>query len=303
MPETVRPLDDDIIQTFQIESSNLRGRVARLGSTLDEILARHAYPEPVARLLGETIVLATALAGMLKYDGIFTLQTKGDGPIRLMVADVTSTGDIRGYAQFDEGRLASTDAGAGAVPSLLGTGYLAFTVDQGEDTERYQGIVELAGDELTDSIQHYFRQSEQLATGLRVAVRRDAGGWHGGVLLLQRMPEEGGEPMPSSDTEDDWRRAMVLMSTLTPEELTDAGLPVNGLLYRLFHEEGVRVWPPSPVRAGCRCSRERVETVLRSLPRAELDELKVNDEIRVTCEFCSTTYGFDDADLGRLNED
>jgi molecular chaperone Hsp33 len=300
--ETARPLDDDIIQTFQIESSSLRGRIVRLGSVLDEILDRHAYPEPVARLLGETITLATALAGMLKYEGIFTLQTKGDGPIRLMVADVTSTGDIRGYAQFDADRLAGAEIGAGAVPSLLGSGYLAFTVDQGENSERYQGIVELTGSDLTDSIQHYFRQSEQLVTGLRVAVRQDADGWHGGSLLLQRMPTEGGEPAPSSGTEDDWRRAMVLMSTLTPEELTDRGLEVNELLFRLFHEEGVRVWAPSPVSAGCRCSRERVETVLRSLPRAELDELKVEDEVRVTCEFCSTTYGFGDADLDRLNQ-
>lgn len=307
MTETVRPLDDDIIQTFQIESSNLRGRIVRLGATLDEILTRHAYPEPVAHLLGETIALATALAGMLKYEGIFTLQTKGDGPVRLMVADVTSTGDIRGYAQFDADRLPGAGTGgtgdAGTVPTLLGEGYLAFTVDQGENTERYQGIVELTGTELTDSIQHYFRQSEQLVTGLQVAVRRDAGGWRGGALLLQRMPQEGGGPVvPSSDTEDDWRRAMVLMSTLTPGELSDADLPANGLLYRLFHEEGVRVWPPAPVRAGCRCSRERVATVLRSLPREELDELKVEDEVRVTCEFCSTTYGFGDADLDGLKE-
>ena len=169
---------DDLVQPFQIDSSGLRGRLVRLGPALDEILTRHAYPEPVAMMLGEAIALAAALAGALKYEGVFTLQTKGDGPIGMLVADVTSAGALRGYAQYDAGKLAKAIAtspggatGIGdSVPRLLGAGHLAFTVDQGEHTDRYQGIVELQGSTLAECAHHYFRQSEQVEAGLKVAV-------------------------------------------------------------------------------------------------------------------------------------
>jgi len=295
------PLNDDIVQPFQIDASHLRGRLVRVGPVLDEILSKHAYPEPVARLLGETITLAITLAGALKYEGIFTLQTKGDGPISLMVADVTSTGDVRGYAQFDAERLAGADIDSSApVPALLGNGYLAFTVDQGEHTERYQGIVELSGDTLSDGIQHYFRQSEQLDTGIKVAVAFTDLGWRGGALMLQRLPEDQVQQTLGSDVADDWRRAMVLMGTCTDKEMLDPNLPANDLLFRLFHEDGVRVWAPANLNASCRCSRDRVATVLASLPRDEIAELKVNGNVEVTCEFCNSTYTFDDAQLDHI---
>jgi molecular chaperone Hsp33 len=297
----VNPLIDDIVQPFQIDASHLRGRLVRVGPVLDEILSKHAYPEPVARLLGETITLAITLAGALKYEGIFTLQTKGDGPISLMVADVTSTGDIRGYAQFDAERLAAADiASTAPVPALLGNGYLAFTVDQGEHTERYQGIVELSGDTLSDGIQHYFRQSEQLDTGIKVAVAFTDLGWRGGALMLQRLPEDQVQRTLGSDVADDWRRAMVLMGTCTDQEMLDPNLPANDLLFRLFHEDGVRVWAPTNLNASCRCSRDRVATVLASLPRDEIADLKVNGNVEVTCEFCNSTYTFDDAQLDHI---
>src|SRR5579862_5509004 len=148
---TAAPRLDDLVQPFQIDAPGLRGRLVRLGASVDEVLRRHDYPEPVARLLGETLALTAALAGALKYDGVFSLQTKGDGPIRMMVADITSAGAMRGYAAFDEQALADALAGAGTaplaapVPRLLGRGHLAFTVDQGAASERYQGIVELSG--------------------------------------------------------------------------------------------------------------------------------------------------------------
>jgi molecular chaperone Hsp33 len=297
----VNPRNDDIVQPFQIDASDLRGRLVRVGPVLDEILSKHAYPEPVARLLGETITLAITLAGALKYEGIFTLQTKGDGPISLMVADVTSTGDVRGYAQFDAERLTAADAGSAApVPTLLGTGYIAFTVDQGEHTERYQGIVELSGETLSDSIQHYFRQSEQLDTGIKVAVAFTDVGWRGGALMLQRLPEDQVQQTLGSDVADDWRRAMVLMGTCTDRELLDPNLSANDLLFRLFNEDGVRVWAPTDLNASCRCSRERVATVLASLPRDEIADLKVNGNVEVTCEFCNSTYTFDDAQLDHI---
>lgn len=292
----------DLVQPFQIEASHLRGRAVRLGPELDGILRRHAYPEPVARFLAETLTLAVLLASMLKYEGIFTLQTKGDGPIGLMVADVTSVGDLRAYAQFDAEALAraAADVEIAPAPALLGKGYIAFTVDQGSDTDRYQGIVELYGKTLADCVQHYFRQSEQIDTGITVAVDRVDGEWRAGAVMVQRLPTEGGTA-PASDTEDDWRRAMVMLASASTAELTDPALPVSDLLYRLYHEDGVRLWPAQPLRFGCRCSRERVEGMLARLPREEVGTLKLDDgRVEVVCQFCSSAYHFDDADLERV---
>ena len=297
------PPPADLVQPFQIESGGTRGRLVRLGPLIDTVLGQHAYPAPVALLLAEMLALAAALASALKFDGVFTLQTKGDGPIRLMVAALTSGGDMRGYAQFDADRLAALTASAGpslSVPRLLGAGYLAFTVDQGEHTERYQGIVELTGATLVDCIHHYFRQSEQFEAGIKLAVAAD-GGWRAGVLMLQRLPGEGGVADPDGgeleSAEDGWRRALALMGSATSAELTDPALAPNDLLYRLFHEDGVRVFTPLALRAGCRCSRGRVEDMLRALPRDDVEHLKVDGLIDVTCEFCNVHYRFDEADL------
>ncbi|WP_207462416.1 Hsp33 family molecular chaperone HslO [Azospirillum sp. SYSU D00513] len=303
---SVQPLSDDYFVPFQIEASQLRGRMVKVGPALDDILKRHAYPDSVARLLAETAALAVLLSSMLKYEGIFTLQTKGDGPIRLMVADVTSVGDLRCYAQFDEEavRKAERDVDIAPAAALLGKGYIAFTVDQGQDTDRYQGIVELYGKTLADCVQHYFRQSEQIDTGLTVVADKDSetGAWRAGGIMVQRLPEDPNSHLPPSDTrEDDWRRAMVLLSTATGDELLDPALPAQTLLHRLFHEDGLRAWAPTALRFGCRCSRERVSDMLASLPRAEVEELKVDDKnVEVTCQFCSTTYAFDEAELDRV---
>ena len=302
----IRQTPMDQVQPFQIERGGTRGRLVRLGPLIDTVLAQHDYPEAVALLLAEMLSLAAALASALKFDGVFTLQTKGDGPIRLMVADVTSGGDVRGYAQFDAARLAALTASAGAglsVPRLLGAGHLAFTVDQGEHTERYQGIVELTGATLVECIHHYFRQSEQLEAGIKLAVSGERG-WRAGVLMLQRLPGEGldddGEEGELETADDGWRRALALMASATSAELTDPALAPNDLLYRLFHEDGVRVFTPLTLRAGCRCSRGRVEDMLRALPRDDVEHLKVDGQIEVTCEFCNTQYRFEEADLARF---
>jgi molecular chaperone Hsp33 len=290
----------DCTQPFEIEKSNVRGRMVRLGDELDLILTRHAYPKPVARFLAETLTLAVMLASTLKYEGVFSLQTRGDGPIRLMVADVTSTGDLRAYAQFDEDALAKVagDIAIAPAPALLGKGHIAFTVDQGPDTERYQGIVELYGKTLADCVQHYFRQSEQIDTGITVPVDRDEDGhWRSGGVLLQRLP---GERHPASDEEDGWRRAMVLLTTATTEELVDPALRPSELLMRLYHEDGVRVWPVQALRFGCRCSRERVTTMLGTMSRDDIEAMKVDGVVEVACQFCSTVYRFDDDDLAAI---
>jgi molecular chaperone Hsp33 len=306
---------DDMVLPFQIDSHALRGRLVRLGSTIDAILNRHDYPEPVAVLLGEALVLAAALAATLKYDGVFTLQTKGDGPVTMMVADVTTEGALRGYAQVNrsklEAALASATRGAaaagldGPVPRLLGAGYLAFTVDQGPETERYQGIVELTGATLADCIHHYFRQSEQFQAAINLAVGRVADAtdsqprWRGGALMIQRLPDPRGAE--AEEREEGWRSAMVLMASGTRKELLDPALPPERLLYRLFHEEGVRVYQTRHLSDSCRCSRQRVTGMLRGLPMAELDDLKVDGKLIVTCEFCNRSYGFSEGDLAGLH--
>lgn len=291
---------DDIVQPFQIDPFRLRGRLVRLGPTLDRILTRHDYPAPVATLLGEAIALAISLSGALKYEGVFTLQTKGDGPIRLLVADVTTAGAVRGYAQFDADKLAQLGSDAGlSVPRLLGAGYLALTVDQGEHTERYQGIVALEGATLAECVHHYFRQSEQVEAGIKVAVgqRRDPDGhlrWRGGTLMIERLPKDSGADAAREAEDEGWRRAMVLMATGTSEELLDPDLTPEALLFRLFHEDGVRAYRPHALAAQCRCSRERVERMLTALPSHDLVDLAVDGKLVVTCEFCNAAYSFDE---------
>lgn len=293
---------DDLIQPFKIEGQAVRGRLVRLGPLIDTVLERHRYPPVVAERLGELVALAAALAGALKYEGVFTLQTKGDGPIGLMVADVGSDGAVRGYAQFDAAKLAAVSAGDGgsvSVPRLLGTGYLAFTVDQGAHTERYQGIVELTGATLAECVHHYFRQSEQLDAVVKVAAGQTPDGWRAGALMLQRLPPSAGA---ADEAEDGWRRTLAFMASSTLEELLDAGLTPYDLLYRLFHEDGVRVFAAVGLRPGCRCSRDRVERVLLSLPADELDTFKIDGRIVVTCEFCSARYDFTDEQVAALRD-
>jgi molecular chaperone Hsp33 len=310
--------DDDRVQPFQVEAQAIRGRLVRLGPLADAVLSRHAYPPEVAALLGQSLALGATLAGMFKYDGVFSLQTRGNGPVGMLVTDVTGDGDVRGYARYDAARLAEAArehaAGHGAqgvVPRLLGTGYLAFTVDQGPDTERYQGIVELQGAELVDCVHHYFRQSEQLDAAFKVAVGRVGGGngqgqWRAAGLALQRLPLEGGEGDAPEDAaaqerrEDGWRRALIMMGSATNAELLDPALGAHDLLYRLFHEDGVRVFRQRRLRAGCRCSAERVERVLRALSDAELAEMTVGGRVTVVCQFCMREYAYDEAEVKAL---
>ena len=307
---------DDLIQPYQIERFSLRGRLVRLGAVADAILSQHDYPEPVAAILGETLALAAVLAGALKYKGVFTLQTKGDGPVSMLVADVTSDGSMRGYAQFDAAGLEAAQEGPveGPVPRLLGAGHLAFTVDQGPETERYQGIVDLAGATMAECAHHYFRQSEQLETAIMLACERVGGAevaksdsgnprWRAAGITLQRMPASGGAgglPFDDADDEDGWRHALTLMGTVRENELLGPAPGPHDLLYRLYHEDGVRVFRPRRLVARCRCARGRVAATLKALPRDELDDMKIDGDVVVTCQFCNADYVFDDSQLDAL---
>lgn len=279
---------DNLVQTFQLESSNLRGRILRLGSVLDDMLARHRYPDPVMRLTGEAAVLALLLSSMLKYEGIFTLQLQGDGPVKMIVADITG-GVVRSCARFDPDEIIEEISNP---MILMGKGYLAFTVDQGDDMERYQGVVALSGKSFSDSVLHYFSQSEQIVTGIRMAMEKRDGKWRAGAIMLQQLPEQKSE-REGEAAEDSWRTAMVLLESCTEGELLDPAVTQEDLLFRLFHEDGVRVYDPQPISEGCRCSYERAENILGMMTAEERGDMVVDGKITVKCEFCSREYAFD----------
>lgn len=317
--------DDDIIQPFQLELSGLRGRVVRLGSTLNDILSAHDYPMPVAHLLAETVATSLVLSSMLKYEGIFTLQSSSEGPVRTIVADVTSAGGVRGYAGYSQELITAMENAAKRptkgiyegfdLREMTGKGYLAFTVDQGANTDRYQGIVELIGLELAESVRHYFNQSEQLGTSLKVAASYDPeAGWRAGAIMLQRMPDPSigmtpqdsvlpFRPEAAEEKNEDWSRSTILLQSVRDDELVKPTLHSHELLMRLFHEEGVRIFTPQSVSKQCRCSPERVQEVLSTLSPEDREHAAVNGAIEMTCEFCSKTYRFRPSDLSCIAVD
>lgn len=295
--ETVSTPFGDFIQPFQIERPGLRGRLVRLGPVVEAVLAGHAYPRPVADLLAESLALGTVLASGLKYEGTFTLQMQGEGPIGLLIVDIGSNGDIRGYARFDVEGIGALGSSEDAVPRLFGGGRMAFTVDQGPDTDRYQSITNLEGASLTECAHTYFRQSDQLETAIKLCGSGQAvgaGGRRAAALMIQRLP---GAAELEMSADDDWRRAVALMSSVTSAELLSPDIEANALLYRLFHEDGIRVFHRREVRHRCRCSRERVENVLSALPADDIQSLLEDGRITVTCEFCGRAYVFEDRDV------
>ncbi|MDD9909095.1 MAG: Hsp33 family molecular chaperone [Ahrensia sp.] len=302
----------DHVIPFAVSALDVRGRAVQLGPMLDSILDRHAYPEPVSRLLAEAITLTVLLGTALKFEGKFILQTQSDGPVSMIVTEFRTPGSIRAYARFDEDRLAEN----GKDPvALLGKGILAMTIDQGPHTQRYQGIVALDGIGLEEVARRYFRQSEQIPTEVRLGVgevltRQEGEGpqhsWTAGGVLLQFLPDSeermrlkdlpGGDGAIEDDgfqQDDAWTEAQALMGTIEDVELTDSAVQPERLLYRLFHEHGVRVFETNAVLDACSCSRDRVHNVLASMSDEERAQSAENGRIRVTCEFCSTAYEFD----------
>ncbi len=289
---------DDLILPFQAEQADVLGRLVKLGPTVDTILSRHDYPEAVSRLLGEAVALTALLGAALKSEGKFIFQASTDGPVDLLVADYQVPGGLRGYARFSADQVANLPAGA----PLLGQGHLAMTIDRGLETERYQGVVPLEGESLTEAADTYFRQSEQLPTFIHLAVARhyrpDKGSvWRAGGLLVQKLTREGGRSGSRAAVfeEEDWTRAKALAETVEDHELLDPMLPPDRLLYRLFHEEKVRAYRAIPLETYCSCSRERVEELLKRFSPEDLDDMVVDGEVWVTCEFCNSRYRFDPA--------
>ncbi|MAF68201.1 MAG: molecular chaperone Hsp33 [Micavibrio sp.] len=284
---------DNIVQTFQLESSSIRGRVLKIGSVLEEIIQKHGYPETVNYLIAELTGLSLLLASILKYDGVFTLQLQGDGPISMMVADVDADNGVRACATFDADKVAEIDYKKAQLKDFFGEkSYLAFTVDPGGDMDRYQGIVSLEGASLSEAADHYFQQSEQLQTTLKLKVKKLGKSWRAGGIMIQRMPLDSKvvqEEVKESGDED-WSRSSILLGTVTDEELTDPRLHENTLLTRLFHEEGVRVYTPEPIIHTCRCSERKLDNVLATLPLEDLEHITIDGKIEIKCEFCSKIY-------------
>lgn len=298
----------DLAQPFVLAGGAFRGRLVRLNTSITTILQLHKDPEVVSELLGEAMVSAVALASGIKYDGVFTLQAQGKGAVHTLVADVTSAGHLRACAKFDDEKLKSALSRGRPehlAAHLLGAGHLAFTVDQGPDTERYQGIVELSSTSIAESVHTYFRQSEQIASALMVAVAppdKTHLTWRAGAIVIQRMPDVGGRPiMNDEEAEDAWRTAVILMGSATKRELLDLTITPANLLHRLFGTIGVAATTPKEITFGCRCSRERSERILASFPVEEVRALAEDGVVRMTCEFCSTEYTFTESDVNQFS--
>jgi molecular chaperone Hsp33 len=276
-----------------------------MGPAISSILGKHAYPEAVSALLGEAMTLTTMLGAALKFDGKFILQTSSQGPVNFLVAHYYAPGNIRGYASFDESAFdASSAEVSSAGQGLLGDGHLAMTIDQGPEMERYQGIVPLEGGSLSETADLYFRQSEQLPTFIKIAIARHYEGgrddrpgswsWRAGGLMVQKLTGEGGAARSNGhDLEDAWTRAQLLAATVEDHELLDPLLAPERLLYRLFHEEQVRALETRPISAFCQCSRERVEQMLASFSRGEIEDMIEGGRVQVTCQFCNAHYAFE----------
>jgi len=301
----------DYVLPFQLDSSGARGRLIRLGPAIDEILNKHDYPEPVLLLLGEAVALTAMLGAALKFDGKLILQTQSNGPVSFLVVHYSSPGHLRGYASYNREAVKKAANGGTGPERMLGEGHLAMTIDPGAGMERYQGIVALTGGTLTDAAHEYFDRSEQIPTFIRIAVARQytaasktdgsRWSWRGGGLMVQKLTAEGGRPQgeqlshsAEAFAEDDgWRRASALARTVEDHELLDPALAPERLLYRLFHEENVRVFDASQLDAQCNCSRQRVETILDQFSAEDLEGMADGNVITVTCEFCNTNYKFD----------
>ena len=293
-------LEDDIILPFQVGETAIRGRVARLGPAIDEILSRHEFPDPVSIILGEATALVAMMGSSLKFKGRLIFQAKGDGPLSMLVSDFTAGGALRATASI------STPIGDNcAFDALIGRGHLAVTVDQGPEMERYQGVAPIEGRSLSEAAIAYFDQSEQIPTAIKLAVGRvsrpgEKEQWRAGGVIAQFVPGEGGERergeavIRKADEAEMWERAAAFLDTTQPDELLDPGLSPHALLYRLYHEDGVRVFDASSLAAQCRCSADRIQSVLERYSAEDLKDMIEDDAIRVTCEFCRKVYLFDE---------
>lgn len=296
MPDILDPTEDYSAR-FVIEAHPVHGRLVRLGETLDQILKAHDYPPQIANLLGEACVLAVLVGASLKFEGRLILQAQGDGVVRYVVADYDTKGGLRGFCRFDPEELAAlVAANEGSFQSLgaqalLGKGTFIMTLDPENHGERYQGITPIEGESLALCAETYFRQSEQVPTQIKLACTEFAGedgpNWRAAGAMIQAIAGDA----TRGDTKESFQHIRALFETLGEEELTDFDLPADRLLFRLFHEDGVRLSAAKQIHKLCRCTQERVEGLVQSFTDEEQSEmLEADGKVHITCEYCSKTF-------------
>ena len=293
---------DNAVAAFQIDNKPVRGRILRVGSAIDDALRGHNYPDVVAALLGEAILVGALVARALKFDGRLLVQAHGtnDGAVSMIVADCSTQGDVRAYARFDEASLARIlkDNPKPDAHTLMGGGTFAMTIDQGPDMDRYQGLSAITGASLSDCAEHYFAQSEQIPTLMKLSVGQvqnngEAMMWRGGGMMIQQIAGDEAR----GDTTEAWETSKALFKTLSDEEMLDPNINMPTVLYRLFHEDGVRLLEPASVQFNCSCSRERLYLTLMSFPDSERDSMFEDGLIKASCDFCSSDYAFTPGDF------
>ena len=287
--------DRDCLHRFMFEGYPIRGQLVHLDASWRALIEHRDYPLPIRDALGEAVAASLLLAGTIKFDGVLSLQLQGEGPVHLLLAQCTSGLGVRGLARYREAQIATADLSG--VDALVGPGNLTVTLETDDKAQRYQGIVPITGARLAESLQIYFENSEQLPT--RLWLHADAAGASG--MLLQRLPSDGGTAAVHDAVaiDDAWRRVQLIGETLTAEELVT--LADTEILHRLFNEDDVRLYEPSPVYFRCRCSRERVSGMLQGLGEAETRSvLAERGEVEVRCDFCNRAYLFDAVDVAQL---
>ncbi|MFT4089926.1 MAG: Hsp33 family molecular chaperone [Asticcacaulis sp.] len=283
----------DYAARFVLETLPVHGRLVRLDDALNEILSAHDYPAPVANLLAEACVLAVLVGSALKFEGRLIMQAQGDGAVRYVVADYDTSGTLRGFCRYDEGELNSLiNANAAEFTSLgaqdlLGKGTFIMTLEPDNGGERYQGVTPIEGESLSLCAEYYFAQSEQVPTQIKLAAAHEDGRWRAGGAMIQALAGDDSR----GDTREAFTHVRALFATLGEDELTDLSLDAERLLYRLFHEDGVRLSPPQAVTRQCRCSQEKVEELVKSFSNDDqADMIEADGKVHITCEYCSTTY-------------
>lgn len=296
----------DTCVSFHINNGAFRGRLVRLDEVVNTILTKHSYPLPVSAVLAESTTLAIILASTLKYEGLFTLQTQSNGPVSMVVVDVTSDGKVRACAKFDEEHLSrsqklrKTEGEIEPTPHLLGEGWLAFTVDQGPDTQLYQGVVDLQGKTLSECALRYFKQSEQIDTDLQLflhAPQGDSKRWSTAGIFIQKMPDLGGKVDENVDLNESWNEAKIFMESLKADEVFDSNLSSEEILHRLYHSNALSISAPKEYHFGCRCTREKLQNTLATFSPEEIESLCEDGQIAACCNFCSEKYLFEKGEI------
>lgn len=301
MSENHNTPNDNLVSIFQLDNSPVRGRAVHLGDALNEALGtkngQNRYPDEVARLLGEAMMICALVARALKFDGRLIVQCHGtnEGAISLLMADCTTAGNIRGYARWDEDvlRELKLDNRNPGAQDLLGGGTFSMTIDQGPDMDQYQGLAAIEGDSLAKCAEHYFLQSEQIPTRIKLACGQvqkpgEDPSWRGGGMMIQRIAADE----TRGNTDNDWKTARALFDTVSDAELIDPEVSQDTLLYRLFHEGGVRVIDTAKVQAKCSCSEERLRNTLKAFDKAAIEDMAEDGNITANCKFCDVDYVF-----------